>query len=82
MREELLDHAAVVYGEVKERLKASGAWSKMQKSEYITLVRDLVDRYAVKTGIARELKELIVKILGSQWTSLQKQLRDDDKTSL
>ena len=78
VRDELLDHAAVVYVEAKEKLMASDAWRQMNRSQFVVLVKDLVDRYAVKTGLAKELKELIVKVVVSQWQNLKQEMAEKD----
>jgi hypothetical protein len=41
------------------------------------VVRDIVDRYAMKSGIAMELKEMIVKLISTQWKNLQDQLVEE-----
>lgn len=80
VRGELMDHAAVLYEQIKERLLSTDAWKKMKKNEYVALVRDMVEQYIVKTGIAADLKELLVKILSTQWPNVQKQLPRERKT--
>jgi gas vesicle protein len=77
VRDEMLDHAAVVYEQVKDKLLESDAWRKMEKSEFVAVVRDIVDRYAMKSGIAMELKEMIVKLISTQWKNLQDQLVEE-----
>jgi hypothetical protein len=49
----------------------------MEKSEFVAVVRDIVDRYAMKSGIAMELKEMIVKLISTQWKNLQDQLVEE-----
>ena len=76
-REELLDHAAVVYEEVKEKIAASEAWKNMNESEYMKMVNDIVDTYAVKTGIAAHVKKLIQKVMRLQWKKLLRQMKEE-----
>lgn len=75
MRDKLVDHAAEVYADVKERVLSSEAWDKMTKQKYVAMVREVVDKYAVQTGLAVKAKEMIVKIVAGQWKLVQKELR-------
>jgi len=74
MRNKLVDHAAEVYADVKERVLSLEAWDKMTKQKYVAMVREVVDKYAVQTGIAHRAKEMIVKIVVLQWRMLQREL--------
>lgn len=71
MRTQLLDHAAVIYAELKDKLLASTAWREMSKNEYVVMVREAVDKYAVQNGLAEEVKKLIVEVIASQWNKLR-----------
>ncbi len=71
MREQLLDHAAVIYAQLKDKLLATSAWQEMTKNEYVVMVREAVDKYAVQNGLADEVKKLIVEVLASQWKNLR-----------
>lgn len=75
MRDSLLDQAADVYEEVKTKVMKSDGWDKMTKQKYVAMVRDVVDTYAVQNGLAKEVKEMVVKVVGSQWKRLQAELK-------
>lgn len=72
VREKVLDYAAEVYSDVKDKVMASGGWDKMTKSKYIKLVRETVDTYAVKNGLARNVKNMVVKLVANQWGKMKK----------
>ena len=71
MREKLLDHAANVYGQVKEKAMASDAWATMTKNKYVAMVQEAVDKYAVQSGLAESMKNFVVKLVSAQWKNLQ-----------
>ena len=71
-RAELLDHAAVVYGQVKEKVEASGALDKMTKNKYVKTVQEVVDKYAIENGLADKVKNMVVKLVSSQYNNLKK----------
>lgn len=79
MREQLLDHAAVIYAQLKDKLLASPAWRKMNKNEYVVMVREAVDKYAVQNGLAEELKKLIIEMLVTQWKNLRAAAEQEEK---
>lgn len=82
LRDELLDHAAVVYARLKEQVFASPEWKKLTKNQYVEMAREAVDRYAVQTGIADEVKKLLLKVVNLQWDRIRAELdeRTDKKT--
>ncbi len=73
-RDELLDHAAVVYSQVKDKVMASKEWKQMTKNQYVVMVQDVVDRYAVETGLAEKLKTLVVKVVTAQWKNIRDEM--------
>ena len=75
MRDELLDHAALIYADITEKIRSSDAWRDMNKNKYIALVRDAVEMYAAKHGLTPEMKDKIVKLIVSQWKQVQEGLR-------
>lgn len=78
-RDELLDHASVVYERVKERLMASDAYKKMTQSEYGQLVKDVVDKYAIQTGMSANVKRLVEKVVRMRWKAILKELAAEEK---
>ena len=79
MREKLLDHAATVYGQVKEKAMASDAWATMTKNKYVAMVQEAVDKYAVQSGLAESMKNLVVKLVSAQWKNLQGEAKKKGK---
>ena len=71
-RAELLDHAAVVYGQVKDQLEKSGTLDKMTKNKYVQTVQEVVDKYAIENGMADKVKNMVVKLVGTQYKNLKK----------
>ena len=78
-REQLFDHAAMVYSQVKDQLLASDAWKKMNKNEYVAMVKEAVDKYAIHSGLAPGLKDFLVKIISTQWENIKEQLPKEKK---
>jgi gas vesicle protein len=74
VREKLLDHSAEVYLELKDKVLASETWDKMTKKDFIAMARETVDKYAVKNGLADKAKKSVVKLVGTQWGQLQKEV--------
>lgn len=75
MRDTLLDQAADVYAEVKQRMLDSDAWDKMTKQKYVATVREIVDKYAIKNSVADDVKEMVVKVVSAQWKTIQAELK-------
>lgn len=74
-RDELLDRAAELYEQVKRDAVRSPEWKNMKKNRYVEMVREAVDRYAVKTGLADSAKKAIASLIEAQWVSLKKEMR-------
>lgn len=74
-RDAVVDNATRVYEEVKKRLMESGAWEHVTKQKYIAMVREVVDKYAIQTGLAEKTKDILVKVVGSQWHRMQKEVK-------
>lgn len=73
--DEILEHASVVYSRVKSEVLDSDAWKKMTQNEYFLLVNNVVDKYAVQTGLADEVKRLVSKLVKIQWKQLVNKTR-------
>jgi len=72
VREQLLDSSAEVYAQVKNKLSESGALENMTKNKYIAMVGDVVDKYAIQTGMADNVKKMVTKLVNSQWKQVKK----------
>ena len=74
-RDQLLDQAADVYRDVEDRVRESGALDKMTKNKYVGIVKEVVDKYAVDNEMAQSAKNIVVKLVGNQWSSVKKNLK-------
>lgn len=72
VRDKMFDQAADVYVMVKDELEKIGALDKISKQKYVAKVREVVDKYAVKNGLADKTKKTVVKLVSTQWKELQK----------
>lgn len=76
VREQILDHAAKIYVKVKEQVLVSPQYENFTKNEYVQMVKEYVDKYAIQNGLADSVKNMIVKIVSLQWNNLQSDLED------
>lgn len=67
VRSQIIDIAAKLYPQVKQKVTSSGGWKKMNKSKYMKIVQEVVDKYAVKTGLSKKTKTMVTKLLNSQF---------------
>lgn len=70
VREQILDHAAVVYPKIKAQVLASDQYKKLNKNQYVKLVKEYVDKYAIENGLAESVKNMVVKVVSAQWRKL------------
>ena len=76
VRDEILDKAAEVYEDLKKKVMASEQYKKMTKSQFVSMVRDTVDKYAAKNGLADNVKTMMVKLVSAQWDRLRKEIAE------
>lgn len=67
VRGQLVDNAASVYTDVKEKILASEGWDKMTKSKYYKFVEQTVNKYAVENDLLDSMRDMIEKIVKAQW---------------
>lgn len=79
LRRDIMRRATQVYDEVSRRVRQSGAWQTLSEHEYVTIVEDVVNRYAVENGLAAKVKEYLVKVVSRQWKQLQAELKAEIK---
>lgn len=72
VRGQLLDHAAVVYEEVKEKVLSQEEWQKISQTEFVKRVEEIVARYGGAKKISTDVQRMIVKVVGSQYNTLKK----------
>ena len=71
-REQLFDHAAIVFTDIQKQVGSSAAMKKLTKQAYVKKVREYVDKYAKDKDIADHMKEMIVKTVMTQWKNIKK----------
>ncbi len=74
-RTQLVDQAADMYEKIKKEVEESGAMEKMNKNTYVALVKKTVDKYAVDNGMAVRVKNILVRLLSSQWATFKKEVK-------
>lgn len=75
VREQMLDHAAEVYVKIKKEVLNSSQYQDLSKNKYVQLVKEYVDKYAVENGLAENVKNMVVKVVTSQWSKLREDLK-------
>ncbi len=71
-RDEMLDYAADIYADLKDKVMASKEWKKMTKTKYYKLVEDTVNKYAVENDLVDSMRDMVEKIVKAQWKNLKK----------
>lgn len=79
VRTQVMDHAAAVYGRVKERILESESWDTLTKSKFAAVVQDAVDRYAIETGLADNIKRMVNTLVNTQWRHVKKEIKKRKK---
>lgn len=74
VRTGLLQKAEELYLEIKDQIMSSGAWKDMNKHKYTKLVKKTVNKYAKKNKLVAETKDVLVKMLVSQWSKVKKEI--------
>jgi len=69
-RDLILDYAADVYVDIKNKLMDSDTWDDMNKNKYVKMVQEVVDTYAVDNKLASTVRDAVVKLVSSQWKHL------------
>ena len=75
VREQMLDSAAEVYEKLEKQIKKTESYEKLTKARYVTLVKKMVDTYAIETGLADDVKRYIITLVSSQWKNARKKLK-------
>jgi gas vesicle protein len=71
LRNAMLDHAAEVYEEVKTKITKSKSWKKLSKNEYVRMVEDAVNTYAVEHNLPDSMRDMVEKIVKAQWKKIK-----------
>ncbi len=79
VREKMLDHAGVVYDDVKSKVLASEQWKTFTKQKYLKTVEKAVDKYIAKYPAAKKAKKMMIKVIAAQWKNVQAELKKKKK---
>lgn len=71
-REEMLDYAADIYADLKDKAMVSDQWKKMTKTKYYKLVEGAVNTYAVEHDLVDSMRDLVEKVVKAQWKNVKK----------
>lgn len=74
VKEKMLDNAAEIYVELRDKMMASKTWEKMTKQDFVVMAQEAVEKYAIKNGLADKTKKMITKLVSTQWKNLQHEL--------
>ncbi|PIR04251.1 MAG: hypothetical protein COV59_03655 [Candidatus Magasanikbacteria bacterium CG11_big_fil_rev_8_21_14_0_20_39_34] len=74
-RDQMLDFSSDIYEEVQSKILKSDAWKKMGKQEFVCEVREVVEKFAKEHKWAVSVKNMIVKLVSSQWGTFQKEIQ-------
>lgn len=69
-RDQILDHAAKIYSALKEKVQTSEEYKDLTKNQYVKLVKEYVDKYAIENGLAEKVKNVIIKVVSAQYNSI------------
>ncbi len=72
VRDQVLDHAAEVFAELREKLEGSKEWDNLTKSKYVKMAKAAVEKYASKNGLPANVANMITKLVTNQWKNLKK----------
>ncbi|HYE59730.1 MAG TPA: YtxH domain-containing protein [Candidatus Kapabacteria bacterium] len=75
VRDEVLDHAANVYDQVKERIMATDTWTTLSQSKYAAIVQDVVDSYARDRGLGENIRNMVDIIVRKQWRPMKREMK-------
>lgn len=76
VRDQLLDHAARMYEDLREDILSSDAYKNMTKNKYTALVKEKVDNYIDEHPALEDLKDTAVKMLVAQWNGLKEDIEE------
>ncbi len=75
-KEQVITHAAQIYTDIKQQLLTSKKWKKMKKSVYVDMVLQTVDVYSKTHTLPAPVKNMIARLLISQWKRLEKEAKE------
>ncbi len=74
VRDEAIEHAAVVYERVKKEVMKSDSWKKMKKSDFTKQVQKIATDYSSEIGLAKSTVLLIVSLEVKKWEKMKREM--------
>lgn len=74
-RDQLLEHAGSVYADIEAKVKESDTMEHLTKNKYVSMVKEVVDKYAIQNGLAESTKDAIIRLVSSQWGAVNKKAK-------
>ncbi len=71
-RDEMLDSAADIYADLKDKAMTSDEWKKMTKTKYYKMVETAVNKYAVENDLVDNMRDMVEKVVKAQWKNVKK----------
>lgn len=76
-RDQIIEHAVIVYSNIKKEILATDSWKELSKNEYIQKVEECVQKYAIETGLSEKTKKILEKLVISQWKRFRTEVKKD-----
>ncbi|MFH0857651.1 MAG: YtxH domain-containing protein [Candidatus Magasanikbacteria bacterium] len=74
-KENILNAAGDVYGDVKKKVMDSKTWESMTKTKYYKMVDSAVDTYVKDNKMAQSVAKMVKKIVQTQWPKIQQEMK-------
>lgn len=70
-RDTIVKYAAEVYEEVKTKITSSKQWEKLTKNQYVKMVEEVVNKYAVENDLSDNIRNMVEKVVKAQWKKVK-----------
>ncbi len=74
VREKILDYAAEIYSDLKNKILQSDLKAQIDKNKYIKMVKEKVDDYLQDKDLNPRFKAIVEKIVSLQWVNIKKEI--------
>ncbi len=75
-RDQLLDHAADIYFDLKKKIQKIDKQYNVSKSAYVKMAKDTVNEYFDKHPLPGAIKDIVLKVVLSQWENLKEETQE------
>jgi len=79
VRTSMLDKVEELYPEIRDQIMSSSAYKTMTKNKYKGIVENTVNKYAKDNKAVHDIKDLLTKMLVSQWSKIKKEINKKTK---